>query len=79
MDMVLKMIQLHEYDFSTNFTTLLYALAFQIWRIQQKFFKWHIIVKNSKLIETCVNLKYIIPNNVFVVEKLKEVQKSILL
>jgi hypothetical protein len=29
-DKVLKMIQLHEYDFSTNFTTLLYALAVQI-------------------------------------------------
>jgi hypothetical protein len=32
--------------------------------------------KNSKLIETCVNLKYIVQNNVFVVEKLKEVQTS---
>jgi hypothetical protein len=30
MDKFLKMIQLHEYDFSTNFTPLLYALAVQI-------------------------------------------------
>jgi hypothetical protein len=76
MDKVLKLIQLHEYDFSTNFTTLLYALAVQIWRIRQKFFKLHIIVKNSKLIEICINLKFRVHNNVFVVEKLKEVQKS---
>jgi hypothetical protein len=27
---VFKMIQLHEYDFPTNFTTLLYALPVQI-------------------------------------------------
>jgi hypothetical protein len=75
-DKVLKIIQLHEYDFSTNFTTLLYALAVQIWRIRQKFFKWHIIVKISKLIEISINLKYEVQNNVFVVEKLKEVQKN---
>jgi hypothetical protein len=30
MDKVLKVIQLHEYDFSTDFTILLYALAGQI-------------------------------------------------
>jgi hypothetical protein len=70
------MIQLHEYDFPTNFITLLYALPVQIWLIRQKFFKWHIIFKISKLIETCINLKYKVQNNVFVVEKLKEVQKK---
>jgi hypothetical protein len=30
MDKILKMIQLHEYDFSKKFTTLLYALVVQI-------------------------------------------------
>jgi hypothetical protein len=30
MDRVLKIIELHEYQFSTNFTPLLYALAVQI-------------------------------------------------
>jgi hypothetical protein len=69
MDKVLKIVQLHEYDFSTKFTTLFYALAVQIWRIRQKFFKWHIIAKNSKLIETCINLKYRVKNNVLEVEK----------
>jgi hypothetical protein len=77
MSKVLKMIQLHGYDFSTNFTTLFYGLAVQIWHIRQKFFKWHIIVKNSKLIETCIWLKCIVQNNVFEVEKLKDVQKTI--
>jgi hypothetical protein len=38
-----------------------------------------IIVKNSKLIETCINLKYGVQSNVLVVEKLKEVQKTNLL
>jgi hypothetical protein len=76
MDKVLKIIQLHEYHFSTNFTPLLYALAVQIWRIRQKFFKGHIIVKNSEFIETSINLKYIVQNNIIEVEKLKEAQKS---
>jgi hypothetical protein len=70
------MIQLHEYDFFTNFTTLFYGLAFQIWHIRQKFFKWHIIVKYSKLIEICI-LKYRVQNNVLEVEKLIEVQKQL--
>jgi hypothetical protein len=74
MSKVLKMIQLH--DFSTNFTTLFYKLIVQIWHIRQKFFKWHINVKNSKLIETCIWLKYRVQNNVFEVEKLKDVQKQ---
>jgi hypothetical protein len=69
MYMVLKMIKLHEYHFSTNFTPLLYALAVQIWRIWQKFFKGHIIAKNSKFVETFIKSKYIVQNNVFVVEK----------
>jgi hypothetical protein len=46
MDKVLKFIQLHEYHFSTNFAPLLYALAVQIWHIQQKF-KFDIYGKNS--------------------------------
>jgi hypothetical protein len=41
-----------------------------------KFFKGHIIVKNSKFTETCINLKYIVQNNIIEVEKLKEAQKS---
>jgi hypothetical protein len=63
------MIQLHEYDFSTKFNTLLYALVVQIWRIRQKFFKWHIIAKNSKWIETCIKFTYRVKDNVFEVEK----------
>jgi hypothetical protein len=68
MDKVLKIIQLHDYHFFTNFTPLLNALAVQIWRIRQKFFKGHIIVKNSKFIKTCINLKYRVKNNVLEVE-----------
>jgi hypothetical protein len=63
------MIQLHEYDFSTKFNTLLYALVVQIWRIRQKFLKWHIIAENSKLIETHIKLTYRVKNNVLEVEK----------
>lgn len=33
---VLKMTQLHEYHFSTNFTLLFYALAVQIWLLRKK-------------------------------------------
>jgi hypothetical protein len=64
MDKVLKIIQLHEYHFSTNFTPLLYTLAVQIWRIRQRFFKGHITVKNSKFIQTFINLKYRVQNNI---------------
>jgi hypothetical protein len=58
MDKVLKLIKLDEYHFSTYFTPLLYALVVQIWFIRKKFFKWHIIVKNIKFIETYIKLKY---------------------
>jgi hypothetical protein len=75
MDKVIKIAKLHEYHFPTNFTPLLYALAVQISRMRQKYFKWHIIVKNNKFIETCIRLKYRVQNNVFEVEKQKEVQK----
>jgi hypothetical protein len=33
------------------------------------------MVKNNKFIETCINLKYRVQNNVLGVEKLKEAQK----
>jgi hypothetical protein len=62
MDKVLKMIKLHEYHFSTNFIPLLYALAVKNWRIRQNFSKWHIIVKNNKIFETCIQLKHRVQN-----------------
>ena len=66
---VLKITQLHEYHFSTNFTSLFYALAIQIWRLRKNFIKWHIIVKYSKHMEKSIKLEYWVQSNLFVVEK----------
>jgi hypothetical protein len=68
MGKVLKMTQLHEYHFCTNFTPLLYALAVQIWRIRKNSLNEKIIVKYSKHMETCIKLKYRVQNNVLVLE-----------
>jgi hypothetical protein len=58
----------------------LYSITLCTWNSNltytAKFFKWHIIFKNSKFTETCINLKYRVQNNILGVEKLKEVQKS---
>jgi predicted nucleic acid-binding protein len=67
MDNVLKWLNYMNIIF-TNFTALLYALAVQIWRVRQKFFR-HIIIKNSKFIEACIKLEYRVQINVFEVEK----------
>jgi hypothetical protein len=53
-------------------TLLHYFMPLQFkFDVYGKKIKWHIILKNSNIIETCINLNHIVQNNVFEVEKLK--------